>query len=503
MTDFFSLLVYRENEPLIFSSPLFWLFFGFIIICYQFIYQNLRVRNLYLMVFSMYFYYLSGGYFFTLLIFSTLVDYYIGKWIHESGDPARRKWLVTASVFINLAVLGYFKYTYFFTDIVNGLLGTQLKATDFLAVLSNELTGSQLDIHKIILPVGISFYTFQTISYSIDIYRRQLAPVNDIWDFAFYVSFFPQLVAGPIVRASDFVPQIYQPYQLSREEFGRAVFLILNGLFKKIVISDYISVNYVDRVFDSPLAYNGFENLMAAYGYAIQIYCDFSGYTDVAIGLALLLGFRLNLNFNSPYKSVNITDFWRRWHISLSSWLRDYLYISLGGNRRGKFRTYLNLLLTMLLGGLWHGAAWRFIIWGALHGGALALHKVWMDAFPPKQSTWWGNLAGGVVTFHFVVFCWIYFRAPDLAHVHDMLLQIGTSWPLEVIPQQVAEYAKVFGVLALGFAFHWLPSDWKRRASDQFTRLPDLAKAVVIVFVALAMYQMRTAEIQPFIYFQF
>ncbi len=499
----FDFLLYRENEPLIFSSPLFWGFFGIIFICYQFIYRNLRVRNLYLMVVSMYFYYLTGGYFFTLLVFSTLVDYNIGKWISETDVQSRRKWLVTCSVVINLTVLGYFKYTYFFTDIVNSLLGTTWKATDFLAILANEFTGSTLDIHKIILPVGISFYTFQTISYSIDVYRRELAPVKDIWDFAFYVSFFPQLVAGPIVRASDFVPQIYQPYRLTKEEFGHSVFLILNGLFKKIFISDYVSVNYVDRVFDNPLNYNGFENLMAAYGYAIQIYCDFSGYTDVAIGIALLLGFRLNLNFNSPYKSVNITDFWRRWHISLSSWLRDYLYISLGGNRKGRFRTYLNLMLTMLLGGLWHGAAWRFLIWGALHGGALAIHKIWLDTFPSRQSTWWGNFAGGFVTFHFVVFCWIYFRAADLQHVHEMLAQIGTSWPLEVIPRQIQEYGKVFSVLALGFAFHWLPGEWKSAAAVQFTQLPDFTKAIIIVFVALIMYQMRTAEIQPFIYFQF
>jgi alginate O-acetyltransferase complex protein AlgI len=500
MPDF---LLYRDNHPLIFSSPLFWYMFTFVIICYQFIYQNLRVRNLYLMVFSMYFYYLSGGYFFTLLVFSTLVDYYIGNALHRSQNQTHRKWLILASLVINLGVLAYFKYTYFFVENANQLLGTSWQATDYLAILANYFTGSTLDIHKIVLPVGISFYTFQTLSYSLDIYRRQLEPVKDVWDFAFYVSFFPQLVAGPIVRASDFVPQIYQPYRLSQAEFNRAIFLILNGLFKKVVVSDYVSVNYVDRVFDSPLTYSGFENLMAAYGYAIQIYCDFSGYSDMAIGLALLLGFRLTLNFNSPYKSVNITDFWRRWHISLSSWLRDYLYISLGGNRQGKARTYFNLFMTMLLGGLWHGAAWRFIIWGALHGTALALHKLWMELFPTKKTTWAGNLAAGVLTFHFVVFCWLFFRAKDLATVQQMLAQIAFEFKPHLIGQQVVGYYKVFGIMLVGFVGHWLPGQWKLDLSDRFGLLPDLAKAIVIVFLMLAMFQMVSADSQPFIYFDF
>jgi D-alanyl-lipoteichoic acid acyltransferase DltB (MBOAT superfamily) len=496
--------VYRENEPLIFSSALFWVFFGAILLGYQFIYLNNRARSLYLTAISLYFYYLSGGYFFVLLIFSTLIDYHIGKQIYESDNPVLRKRLVTASVVINLAILGYFKYTYFVVDIVNQLTGTDWKATNFLAVIANNLTGASFDVNNIILPVGISFYTFQTISYSIDIYRGNLKPVNNIWDFAFFVSFFPQLVAGPIVRASSFVPQIYQSYNLSNEEFGRAIFLIINGLIKKIFVSDYISINFVDRVFESPLTYSGFENLMAAYGYSIQIYCDFSGYSDVAIGLALLLGFRLPLNFNSPYKAQNITDFWRRWHISLSSWLRDYLYISLGGNRKGKLRTYINLLLTMLLGGLWHGAHVRFIIWGALHGFALALHKIWMEAFPsPKSTDARPSLWGGLLTFHFVVFCWIFFRAADMQIVGDMLSQIVFNFQPEVIGAAFSAYYKPFLLIAFGFVMHWLPHSFKTSVSVQFMALPDITKAIIIAFVALLLFQMKTAAIQPFIYFQF
>ncbi|MCS6966957.1 MAG: MBOAT family O-acyltransferase [Cytophagales bacterium] len=498
-------LLYKENEPLIFSTAVFWIFFGVVLIGYLFIYQHNRARTFYLTAVSLYFYYLSGGYFFVLLIISTLVDYHIGKKIYQSDNPVVRKWLVATSVAINLAILGYFKYTYFLTDVINQLAGTQLQAIDWLALIANTIMGTSFDINNIILPVGISFYTFQTISYSVDIYRRKLKPVNDIWDFAFFVSFFPQLVAGPIVRAAEFIPQIYQSYQLSAEEFGRAIFLILNGLVKKIFISDYISVNFVDRVFESPLSYSGFENLMAVYGYSIQIYCDFSGYSDIAIGLALLLGFRLPINFNSPYKAHNITDFWRRWHISLSSWLRDYLYISLGGNRKGKLRTYMNLLLTMLLGGLWHGAHVRFIIWGALHGVALAVHKIWMEIFGKKDtpSTFWASFWSGLLTFHFVAFCWIFFRAENMQLVSDMLSQITHHFQAEMMGQVLVAYHKIFLVMVIGFTAHWLPTWFKNAIANQFTALPDFAKAIVIAFVALLLFQVKTADIQPFIYFQF
>jgi D-alanyl-lipoteichoic acid acyltransferase DltB (MBOAT superfamily) len=244
---------------------------------------------------------------------------------------------------------------------------------------------------------------------------------------------------------------------------------------------------------------------MAAYGYAIQIYCDFSGYSDVAIGLALLLGFRLPLNFNSPYKAQNITDFWRRWHISLSSWLRDYLYISLGGNRKGKVRTYINLLITMLLGGLWHGAHVRFIIWGALHGIALALHKMWMEAFPePKTATparpaFWSSL----LTFHFVVFCWIFFRAADMQIVGDMLAQIVFNFQPEIIVAAIEAYYKPFLLITFGFAMHLLPCSFKTSLSANFIALPDVTKAIIIAFVVLLLFQVKTAAVQPFIYFQF
>ncbi len=499
----FDFLFYQENSPLIFTQATFWGFFAVVILCYQFIYKNIAVRNFYLMTVSMYFYYLTGGYYFTLLVFSTLIDYYIGKWIYNSENQAKRKLLVIASVVINLSVLAFFKYAYFFVDSLNALLGTSFTVTNYLAVWTNAVAFTSLDISTIILPVGISFYTFQTISYSVDIYRRQLTPVHNIWDFAFFVSFFPQLVAGPIVRASDFVPQIYHKYKVSEVEYGKSIYLILVGLTKKIFISDYISINFVDRVFSEPLKYSGFENLMAVYGYAIQIYCDFSGYTDIAIGLALLMGFRLNINFNSPYKAQNITDFWRRWHISLSTWLRDYLYISLGGNRKGKFRTYFNLFMTMLLGGLWHGAHIRFIIWGALHGVALAIHKAYMEAFPNHGTSLAGKIINGIITFHFVCFCWIFFRAANMTIIGDMLMQIGTNFGFEYILDNLIAYSSIFSVMIIGYVVHLLPTDYKNGLSDTFVKLPDITKAIMIVGLLLLLYQVRTSELQPFIYFQF
>src|SRR5687767_5732201 len=330
------LLKYEPEHPMIFTTALFWIFFGLVLVVFQLTYKKLTVRNLFLFAFSLFFYYKSSGYFFVLLLLTTVIDYVMGWQIFRAENKALKKFYVFLSLCMNLGLLSYFKYSYFLTGFFNSLFDTSYQPVDYLAHWTNYLTGSNLEIAHIILPVGISFYTFQSISYSVDIYRGLIKPVDRFLDFALFVSFFPQLVAGPIVRATEFVPQIYQPYNLTRPEFNRAIFLILGGLIKKILISDYISSNFVDRVFASPGSYTGFENLMSVYGYTIQIYCDFSGYTDIAIGVALLLGFRLSINFDAPYISQNITEFWRRWHISLSTWLRDYLYISLGGNRKGK-----------------------------------------------------------------------------------------------------------------------------------------------------------------------
>ncbi len=506
MFDFF---IYDEKSPMIFTTPSFWYFFAFVMVVYQFIYKNLNLRNLFLMVVSMFFYYKGGGLFIIMLIFSTILDYQFGKVVYAAKTDIAKKRIIALSVVVNLGILAYFKYTFFLADIINFFFSSDLQGYDFIAALSNNIFGTKLDITNIILPVGISFYTFQSMSYVIDIYRGELKPVHNIWDYAFFVSFFPQLVAGPIVRATDFAPQMYEPYRLSHAEYGSALFLIVNGLVKKILISDYISLNFVDRVFSEPLKYSGFENLLAVYGYALQIYCDFSGYTDVAIGVALLLGFRLTLNFNSPYKAQNITDFWRRWHISLSTWLKDYLYISLGGNRHGRFRTYLNLFLTMLLGGLWHGASVRFVIWGALHGSALAIHKMFMEFIikenpkTAKPLSIVEKIFYGFITFHFVCFCWIFFRAENMNAVGDMLLQITTNFNFELIGTVIISYYKILLIMIFGYTIHWLPTSFKTEFRETFVVLPELTKAIIIVGIMLVLFQVRSSEVQPFIYFQF
>lgn len=500
-----SIFTYDESKPIIFTEASFWLFFTVLLLGYSFVYQKHFLRTVYLLLFSFFFYYKSSGLFFVLLIFATICDYTTGILIPISSKKWVRRLLVGISVSINLGVLSYFKYAYFYTSSVNSLLGTHFEVVNYLSLWANNIFSSHLDTSTIILPVGISFYTFQTISYTVDIYREKLKPVRNILDFGFYVSFFPQLVAGPIVRAAEFIPQIYNKFSLSWQEFNHAYFLILNGLIKKMLISDFISINFVDRVFDNPLSYSGFENLMATYGYALQIYCDFSGYTDIAIGVALLLGFRLPINFNSPYKAINITDFWHRWHISLSSWLRDYLYIPLGGNRKGKGRSYINLMITMLLGGLWHGANIRFIIWGGIHGVSLAFHKLWVQVFPASKikPSAWKRVLAGFITFQIVCFSWIFFRSSSIERAMEMLNQIFNRFGLESVLSMISSQLNIYGLIAIGFAIHWLPISLKESYRGVFIKSSLALKITATLIIVLIILQVKASEIQPFIYFRF
>lgn len=499
--DFF---FYDPQKPLIFTQFSFWVFFLFVLIGYTFFYKHLRLRNAYLLIVSLYFYYKCGGAYVWLLVFSIVSTYLIGLGIYKSHRKSVKRFYVGLSVFISIALLAYYKYTYFFVDLWNHTFHTQVVVKDYIALLANQQLGTRYDISAIFLPIGISFFSFQALSYTIDLYRHKAQPVKNIIDFGFYKSFFPQLVAGPIVRAAEFIPQMYTSYSLTNREMGHALFLILNGLLKKMLISDYISINFVDRVFDNPLSYSGFENLMSVYGYALQIYCDFSGYTDIAIGLALLMGFRLPINFNSPYKAANLTDFWRRWHISLSSWLRDYLYIPLGGSRKGKIRTNFNLLITMLLGGLWHGAFLRFVIWGGLHGAGLVIDKWWNSLFPGTGARpWYKRLYSRLLTFHFVCFAWIFFRADDMATVGNMLSQITHHFAWATIPEILSGYSSIFLLLLLGYVVHWLPANFKEHYRGWFIISPIYVKLAVTVLVVLLVYQMKSSDLQPFIYFQF
>lgn len=547
------IFLYNEVAPLIFTRFFFWAFFAVVLTGYSLVYKsrNRSLRAGFLFLASLFFYYKSSGFFFFILLFSTVTDFYIGKWIYQSKNELARKLMIVASVLINLTLLAYFKYSYFFIDSLNEMLGTDFQVVNHLAKWANEATGTHFSVNQILLPVGISFFTFQTISYSVDVYRGETEPVKNLIDFGFYVSFFPQLVAGPIVRASGFVKQIYEDFHVSKQEFGWAVFMILKGLIKKIFIGDYIAVNFIDRVFTAPLSYSGFENLMALFGYSLQVYVDFSGYTDIAIGVALLMGYRLPQNFNSPYKAKNVGEFWKRWHMSLSSWLKDYLYIPIGGNRNGSVFSYislgiilaiivllageiilipifagiiiitvilarifpgikksintnLNLMLTMLLGGLWHGASWQFIIWGGLNGVGLVFYKFWRKISPwEKRNGWLINTWKIAVTFCFITFTRIFFRSESMEVVDGMMHQIMNNLTFGIIPQVLVAYKWVFIVMLFGFVIHWISEKWKEKITDWFIAAPLWIKAVISAVVVILVYQSISSDMQPFIYFQF
>lgn len=477
-------LVYDPQAPMLFNTGLFmWLFLLFLGF-YQYVQKKSFPRIIYIIVFSYYFYYKSSGSYVLLLLLSTLVNYYLAILMDEKEKPSSRKLILILALLFNLGMLGYFKYTNFLIDIFN------------------KLTYSHFNFTDIFLPIGISFFTFQILSYIIEIYRGNLKPFTSIADFAFMVSFFPTILAGPIIRPRVLIPQIRKPFALSREDISRAVFLIAAGLFKKAIISDYISLNYVDRIFDNPSLYSGFENLMGAYGYTLQIYCDFSGYSDVAIGIALLMGFHLPDNFNLPYRSASLTEFWRRWHISLSTWLRDYLYIPLGGNRKGKLRQYINLFITMLVGGLWHGASLKFIVWGGMHGSMLAVEKM-ISPLTQKQNGRLWKIGGMIFTFHFVTFCWIFFRADTFNTAIQVITQIATKFNPQIALEVITAYKSVFLLFTIGYLLHFIPVSIIQKTQLEVAKSPSFVQALILVSVIWLIIQTKSANIQPFIYFQF
>jgi len=443
-----------------------------------------RIRLLFLLGAS-YVFYAHWDYRFLPLIFgSSSIDYWLGRMIGRAEDPTvRKRWLV-ATVVLNLGVLGCFKYLGF---------GVQ-SATLALQSLGFDVPLRTL---QIALPVGISFFTFESMSYVIDVYRRDLPPHDSYLEYLSFVAFFPHLVAGPIVRPRDLLPQLGGAPRFSAAEGSEGLYLIAWGLLKKVAISDTLALNLVDRVFDAPTSYSSLECYAAVVAYAVQIYCDFSGYTDIAIGSALLLGVRFPLNFNVPYQAVDIQDFWRRWHISLSTWLRDYLYIPLGGNRKGPVRTYVNLMLTMLLGGLWHGANWTFVAWGGLHGAALAAQRAWGRKTPPRPGTP-RHVLGVFVTFHFVCLAWVFFRSESFGKAWTMLTQVA-----ELTTHHANLHWRVLAVLAIGLLTHWMPKRWYLECRRRFIELPAIGQGVVLCVVALVLREMTSAEAVPFVYFQF
>ena len=443
---------------------------------------HLMQRKAFLLAASYFFYSFWDFRFVLLLLEASIVNYALGLWLSKPLGERKRKLLLFSGVAFNLMVLGFFKYFGFFL-------------TSFYDLLS--LTGFEREfkIWEIILPMGISFFTFQGISYVVDIYRKEIPAKNSLLDVMLYISFFPQLVAGPIVRAKDFLPQLEKEPCEDNLRVTRAFILIGIGLFKKIIIAHYVAVKIVNPAFDAPQTMSSFDLFFGMYGYAVQIYCDFSAYSDMAIGFAALLGFHFAKNFNQPYRAKNITDFWRRWHISLSLWLRDYLYIPLGGNRQNRKKTYRNLMLTMLLGGLWHGAAFTFIFWGALHGLALAFCRYLKE----KSITFkLQALASIIITFHFVCLTWVFFRADSILEAFSYLKALGNFNS----PAQLVTPSNTL-LLVIGLFGQFVPEDSVERVEGYLKKAPLLLQGGVLGFAIVLLSSMGPGTMAPFIYFRF
>jgi D-alanyl-lipoteichoic acid acyltransferase DltB (MBOAT superfamily) len=441
-------------------------------------------RKLLLLVASWVFYGAWDWRFVPLLIGSALGNWGVAALIAQSDAPAMRKTLLIGGVTLNLAILGFFKYFDFFAEQTARLLGLFGVAPDAALM-------------QVILPIGISFFTFQGISYVVDVHRGRV-PAARLLDILLLMSFFPHLVAGPIVRAADLVPQFQHTPRLTRSAVSMALLLIVWGLFKKAVIASELATQFVDPVFSNPQAYGSLDLTLAAYGYAVQIYCDFSAYSDMAIGIAALLGYSFPRNFDRPYCSASLQEFWRRWHISLSRWLRDYLYIeALGGSRGGKFNVYRNLMLTMLLGGLWHGAAWTFVIWGGLHGGALVIERIWARS-PHTRHILIPHWAKVALTFHVVTLGWIFFRAASFG---DALAYLGGI--VAPVTHTVSVTPLVVVLIGFGLMIHGLPWDAMTRSAQRIRVLPAPAVAGGFVALMLMVDAMRFEGIAPFIYFRF
>ena len=473
-------MLYSTKEPWFFTEFSFLFTFGIFLFFYALLFTQNALRKIYVIAFSLFFYYKSSGPFLALFVFQIVVDFLFARKIERSEGTSKQIW-ATIAVLFSLSFLLYFKYPNFILENTNWLLLTHFEPVNLF------------------LPIGISFYTFQSISYIVDVYRGEIRSSKSFLDYAFYMTFFPHLVAGPIVRAKDFLGQINSPENLDARRYKESLFRIVTGLIKKLLIADYLG-KYVDMVFDNPSFYTGGENLLGALAYSFQIYFDFSGYSDIAIGLALLLGYRLKENFENPYGSSNVTEFWRKWHISLSTWLRDYVYIPLGGNRKGVFNTYLFLLITMLVGGFWHGASWQFVCWGAAHGLALALHKAVRKHLPEGK---WMDFIGGIFTFSFVTFCWIFFRARDFDTAMLMLNQMALATSeADFIGFWFSRNELAILLVAL-LSWTIIPGNWKAKLFEWTFFVPSFFWFFILLAALQLIIQFRDTLVQPFIYFQF
>ncbi len=489
ITDIFHnigrMLTYDPSGPMLFSSGTFWALFLVFMPVYGMLRRRFWQMVVFVVAFSFFFYYKSSGIFVCLLGATSAVDWLLSKAIARPGASRRvRRLCVAASLLTSLGILAYFKYANFFLWNINAMAGSNFQPLD------------------LVLPVGISFYTFQSVSYIIDVYKGRVAPTATWLEYAFFLSFFPALVAGPIVRADYFLPQIRENRHATRSEVYTGLWLIILGVVKKAIIADYIA-QYNDLIFQTPGGYSGFETLMGIIGYTMQIYCDFSGYSDMAIGIALIMGFKLAKNFDFPYKARNLTDFWRRWHISLSTWLRDYIYIPLGGNRKGTARPYLNNFATMLIGGLWHGAAWKFVFWGAMHGAGLAVHKASKPVLGRIGDSWPVRAASWLVTMTFVALLWVFFRADSWADSWTVVSSVFRDFSAAYIPAFAAARSLWLILMLVIVVSHCLPTRFWESAQAWFVRSPWIVKLLIFIVVVQLVIELRTESVSPFIYFQF
>lgn len=478
------LLQYDPKAPMLFSSGLFWLLFLVFLPCFALLRRRWWQMVAFVVVFSFYFYYKSSGWFFLMLAGTSLLDWLLSRMIAATDVRWHKRLYAGLSMCASLGILAYFKYANFFLWNWNQMVEGNFQPLD------------------LVLPVGISFYTFQSLSYIIDVYKGKVQPTPTWLEYAFYLSFFPALVAGPIVRADYFLPQIRQNRQAAPTEIWAGLWLIILGIVKKAVIADYIA-QYNDLIFGAPGAYSGFETLMGVLGYTMQIYCDFSGYSDMAIGIAMIMGFKLAKNFDFPYKSKNLTEFWHRWHISLSTWLRDYIYIPLGGNRKGTVRTYINNFLTMLIGGLWHGAAWKFVFWGAMHGVGLAVHKLckpWLQRIPDNWAT---RAASWALTMLVVSLLWVYFRAASWADACTIIATIFCDFKPSMILPFIATRGIWIAMMAIIISAHALPQRYWDAAAAWWVKAPWVLKLIIFIVTVQIVVQFQGEDVAPFIYFQF
>jgi D-alanyl-lipoteichoic acid acyltransferase DltB (MBOAT superfamily) len=545
--------LFDKQDPLMLNQLDFWLFFLLLMALFSFLHKNKLVRSIFLTAISLFFYYKTSGLSVIILGISLIFNFFTGRQIAKSTSTLGSRTFLVIGILLNLLILGYFKYAYFFTESFNEIFHSNYEVFNIMAQFKSGFsTAGNSIVEKIVVPFGVSFFTFSSISYIVDVHRKEVKPFKNFFDYSFFVSFFPHIAMGPIARAKDFIPQINAPYSLDKEEFSWAIAQIVKGLVKKLILADFIMVHFVDLVVDHPENYPGFVSIVAMWGYSLQIYGDFSGYIDIARGVSKLMGFNLSKNFNSPYKSTSLADFWRRWHISLGSWFRDYLYIPLGGNKTGgigsfvgisiififlifitqwyelifvyvglmaiygiivllmpKLKIYiyrdLNLLITMVVGGLWHNPHQNFVIWGALNGIGLVLYNHWRKVSPYEKSNWlvihfWKIF----ITFNFITFTRLWFRLKGEEKPIEMLNHItqkfNFSW--EAFSQMCTIFMPALIVMVTGYIIHWLPEKTKNYTLSTFTKIPVALQVIVVSLIIFLTYQLMSEGTKP-IYFSY